>query len=266
MKLLNATIALGTLAHVSQGIAIQTFISNEELSSLDSNLVNRASDGTTSRVENVMNGAVELAKRAQDVGLTNWWGWYLVGIVDATADLVTDAVSDVYDWGTNAANGVKPFVEGLVGDADQFITDAIADVGTWGGHFSEREFSEIAGDLHSWVDDIQRILTEGIRVAADGSISFVGEVTDDMGEWITEYARDFEGIFDGTYCFERECPPEAQGLAQTEFSPAANMLANYGLHKYLGSETGRTHAAQAAAGLSNLRNQMVNAFNNVHSP
>ena len=118
MKLLNATIALGTLAHVSQGIAIQTFISNEELSSLDSNLVNRASDGTTSRVENVMNGAVELAKRAQDVGLTNWWGWYAIAIVDATADLVTDVVSDAYDWGTEAADGFKPYVEDLAGDID----------------------------------------------------------------------------------------------------------------------------------------------------
>ncbi len=40
-----------------------------------------------------------------------------------------------------------------------------------------------------------------------------------MGEWITEYATDFEDIFDGTYCFERECPPGAYGLAQTEIWP-----------------------------------------------
>ena len=269
MKLLNATIALGTLAHVSQGIAMQSLISDEQpeqLSSLDSNLVSRASDGTTSRVENVMNGAVELAKRAQDVGLTNWWGWYIVGIVDATADLVTDAVSDAFDWGTEAASGTKDFVEDLVGDADQFITDAVADVGTWGGHFSEREFSEIAGDLHSWVDDIQRILTEGIRVAADGSITFIGDVTDDMGEWITEYAEDFEGIFDGTYCFERECPPEAQGLAQTEFSPAVDMVINYGLQQYLNSETGSAQVAQIAAGLASLRSHLLDSFNGVHSP
>ena len=43
-----------------------------------------------------MNAAVGMARRAQDVGLTSWWGFYLVGIVDATADLVTDAVSDIY--------------------------------------------------------------------------------------------------------------------------------------------------------------------------
>ena len=72
-----------------------------------------------------MNAAVGMAKAAQEVGLTNWWGWYAIAIVDAAADLVTDVVSDVYDWGTDAADGVKPFVEDLVGDVDKFITDAI---------------------------------------------------------------------------------------------------------------------------------------------
>ena len=172
-----------------------------------------------------MNGAVGLARRAQDVGATNWWGWWIVGIVDATADLVTDAVSDVWDWGTDAADGIKPFIEGLVGDADKFISDAVEDVSTWGGHLGELEFTEIAGDLHSWVNDIQRILTEGIVEAADGSITFIGDVTDDMGEWITEYAEDLEDIFDGTYCFERECAVAfTQGLAQTEASPALNVV------------------------------------------
>ena len=46
----------------------------------------------------MLNGAVVLAKAAQEVGLTNWWGWYVVAIVDATADLVTDAMSDAFDW------------------------------------------------------------------------------------------------------------------------------------------------------------------------
>ena len=73
-------------------------------------MVERASDGTTSRVGNVMNGAVNLALAAQDVGLTNWWGWYLIGIVDATADLVTDAVSDAAGWGSSAASGTQDFV------------------------------------------------------------------------------------------------------------------------------------------------------------
>ena len=218
MKILNTAFGLATFTHISQGVAIQMQLSRSEpLTSLNSNLVAHASDGTTSRVENVMNGAVDLALRAQDAGMTNWWGWYLIGIVDATADLVTDAVSDGLEWGVDAAEGGTRFIGGLMADTHQFITDAAEDVGTWGGHFSEREFTEIAGDLHSWVDDIERILTEGIRVAADGSISFVGDVTDDMGEWITEYATDFEDIFDGTYCFEHECPPEAQGLAQTGF-------------------------------------------------
>ena len=57
-----------------------------------------------------MNAAVGMARRAQDVGLTSWWGFYLVGIVDATADLVTDAVSDIYGWGTDAKDGITPFV------------------------------------------------------------------------------------------------------------------------------------------------------------
>jgi len=66
----------------------------------------------------VMNAAVGMAKAAQEVGLTNWWGWYAVAIVDATADLVTDVVSDAYDWGTEAADGFKPYVEDLAGDID----------------------------------------------------------------------------------------------------------------------------------------------------
>lgn len=81
-------------------------------------MVNRASTETQIHVGDVLDGAVVLAKAAQEVGLTNWWGWYVVAIVDATADLVTDVVSDVYDWGTDAAEGVKPFVEGLTGDVD----------------------------------------------------------------------------------------------------------------------------------------------------
>ena len=62
------------------------------------------------------------------------------------------------------------------------------------------------------------ILTEAITEAADGSISFIGDVADDVSEWITEAAVDATDIFDGTYCFERDCHTDEQGLAQTEFS------------------------------------------------
>jgi len=124
MKLFNSAITLGALAYVSEGLALQSLISNsvdqntENFSSLDSNLVNRASSDTQIQVEDVMNAAVGMAKAAQEVGLTNWWGWYVVAIVDATADLVTDVVSDAYDWGTEAADGFKPYVEDLAGDID----------------------------------------------------------------------------------------------------------------------------------------------------
>ena len=79
-------------------------------------MVSRASDAVTEHVGTVMNGAVDIAKRAQDAGLTNWWGWYLIGVVDSTVDLVTDAVSDVYSWGTDARDGIKPFISGLRDD------------------------------------------------------------------------------------------------------------------------------------------------------
>ena len=64
MKPLNTAFALGTLTQVSLGVSIQmkSLSSEEHLTSLDSNLVSRASEGTTSRVEQVMNGAVELAR------------------------------------------------------------------------------------------------------------------------------------------------------------------------------------------------------------
>ena len=212
MKTFNSAITLGALAYVSEGLALQSLISNsvdqntENLTSLDSNLVNRATPDTQIQVEDVMNAAVGMAKAAQEVGLTNWWGWYVVAIVDASADLITDVVSDVYDWGTDAADGFKPFVEDLVGDVDKFITDAIEDVGEWGGHVDQRQFSEIADDLHEWVGDVQTILTESIREAADGSIEFIGDVAEDMTGWINDAAVDAEDIADGTYCFERHCP------------------------------------------------------------
>ena len=96
MKPLNTAFALGTLTQVSLGVSIQmqSLSSEQHLTSLDSNLVSRASDGTTSRVEQVMNAAVELARVSQAIGETDWWGWYLIGIADATVDLVTDAVTD----------------------------------------------------------------------------------------------------------------------------------------------------------------------------
>ena len=88
-----------------------------------------------------------------------------------------------------------------------------------------------------------------------------------MSEWITEYLEDVEGIVDGTYCFEEECPPGAQGLAQTEyFGPAANMVMNYGLQSYLDSETGTDQTMQLVAYLARLRNYLVDSFNGVHSP
>ena len=108
MKLLNTAFALGTLTRVSLGVSIQmqSLSSDEHLTSLDSNLVSRASDGTTSRVEQVMNGAVELSRASQANNERNWWGWYLMGIADSTVDLVTDAVTDTFRWGVDAHGNV----------------------------------------------------------------------------------------------------------------------------------------------------------------
>ena len=121
MKLLNSAITLGALTYVSQGLAIKGMInarSTEELSSLDSSLVSRASDSTTSHVTDIMNGAVAMARTAQDLGLHRWFAWYAVGLVDATADLVTDAMSDYADWHIEGARGTLEFIEDLTGDAD----------------------------------------------------------------------------------------------------------------------------------------------------
>merc|ERR1712242_585012 len=75
---------------------------------------------------------------------------------------------------------------------------------------NQREFSEVADDLHEWVGDVQRILTEAITEAADGSIEFIGDVAEDITEWINDAAVDAEDISDGTYCFERHCPQNEQ--------------------------------------------------------
>ena len=49
---------------------------------------------------------------------------------------------------------------------------------------SEWEFHEISGDLHSWVGDLNGVLTD-IILAADGTIDFVGDVVDDIEGWNT---------------------------------------------------------------------------------
>ena len=70
MKTFNSAITLGALAYVSEGLALQSLISNsvdqntENLTSLDSNLVNRATPDTQIQVEDVMNAAVGMAKAA----------------------------------------------------------------------------------------------------------------------------------------------------------------------------------------------------------
>ena len=96
---MKQAIALGALAHFSQAVAVQSLITNtEEHHAMDSNLVSRASDGATSRVGQMFNYATSLARTAQDLGIHRWAAWYGVALVDATADLVTDAMSDVWDW------------------------------------------------------------------------------------------------------------------------------------------------------------------------
>ena len=103
MKHLNSAITLGSLAYVSQGLAVQSLIKDagntEHMSSLDSNLVSRASDSTTTRVGNLMNTAVDMARAAHDYG-SSWLGWYAHAVADATADLVSDAMSDVVGRGS----------------------------------------------------------------------------------------------------------------------------------------------------------------------
>merc|ERR1712242_93420 len=102
MKHLNSAITLGSLAYVSQGLAVQSLIKDagntEHMSSLDSNLVSRASDSTTTRVGNLMNTAVDMARAAHDYG-SSWLGWYAHAVADATADLVSGAMSDVVGRG-----------------------------------------------------------------------------------------------------------------------------------------------------------------------
>ena len=40
-----------------------------------------------------------------------------------------------------------------------------------------------------------------------------------MVGWATEFTTDLDDIRDGTYCFDHDCPPTAQGLAQTKIWP-----------------------------------------------
>ena len=99
MKLLYSAITLGALAHFSQAVTLQSLITNtEEHHAMESHLVERASDGATSRVGQMFNWATSLARSAQEAGVHRWAAWYGLGLVDATADLVTDAMSDIWDW------------------------------------------------------------------------------------------------------------------------------------------------------------------------
>merc|ERR1739846_179812 len=89
-------------------------------------------------VEDVLNGAVVLAKAAQEVGLTNWWGWYVVAIVDATADLVTDVVSEVADD-----------LHAWVGDVQRILTEAITEAADG----SIEYIGDVAEDITGWIND-----------------------------------------------------------------------------------------------------------------
>ena len=120
---MKQAITLGALAHFSQAISMKRSEmvtapgSPEHLASLDSNLVNRATDGTTTRIGNMMNSASSLARSAADAGL-QWFGWYSDAVVDATADLVSDALSDADRWYHQGTGATRDFIEELVGDAD----------------------------------------------------------------------------------------------------------------------------------------------------
>ena len=100
---MKQAITLGALAHFSQALSMKRSEmvtapgSPEHLASLDSHLVERATDGTTTRVGNMMNAASSLARGAADAGL-RWFGWYSDAVVDATSDLVSDAFSDASRW------------------------------------------------------------------------------------------------------------------------------------------------------------------------
>ena len=96
---MKQAITLGALAHFSQGLALQSLVTNtEEHHAMDTHLVSRASDGATSRVGQMFNYATSLARTAQEAGLHRWAAWYGVAIADATVDLLTDAASDIWDW------------------------------------------------------------------------------------------------------------------------------------------------------------------------
>ena len=56
-----------------------------------------------------------------------------------------------------------------------------------------------------------------------------------MVEWATEYVSDLDDIRDGTYCFDHDCPPTAQGLAQTKYdSNLVDMLRWYHMNTCAG--------------------------------
>ena len=39
-------------------------------------------------------------------------------------------------------------------------------------------------------------------------MDYIGDVAEDVSGWVTDVAADAEDIYDGTYCFEDECPPD----------------------------------------------------------
>ena len=66
----------------------------------------------------MLNAATGMAQAAYEVGLNSWFGWYVTAIVDASADLVTDVVSDVSAWGTEATEAIDSYVEGVTNDVE----------------------------------------------------------------------------------------------------------------------------------------------------
>ena len=208
MKVFNVLATLGALAAMSEGIALKEraeFDFNdlhakiESLKTMNSHLMHRVSSDRQHEIGTRLEASAMMAMHSQEVGVQNWWGWWVTAVIDVVSDLVQDVAEDAQEWMEDAHQNVNEWIDEVAADVREFVDEAIEDVHEWSEHISNGDFGELADDLHNWIGDANGIINDAIDGAIDGSRDFIRDVHEDISETVDDVADDIGRIIDGTY-------------------------------------------------------------------
>jgi hypothetical protein len=97
MKVFNVLATLGALAAMSEGIAIKEraefdfsdlHSKIESLKTMNSHLMHRVSSDRQHEIGTRLEASAMMAMHSQEVGVQNWWGWWVSAVIDVVSDLV----------------------------------------------------------------------------------------------------------------------------------------------------------------------------------